>query len=632
MAAAAVGSVASGAVLTGQAEAATSRDDFQFDRTLHAVDDVGLDPTGSEPMSSKLEAVADDNTLIEFPDGEFLMNWTDLRQDLNHFGLAAASGASPVLKPAGTIDEYGKLGLWMAGSNLLMEGFTIDVSGPDRGMATALKAHDGTLLIRDIHIIGLWNTAENPFHVKLENPNQEGLITNVIANDGQETDHSVSANPIKVEIEHAGDLYITDCEFSHWGKAIYDPSSQREPLERGYDVGDGNIHVDNCYFHNNNAASVRTGSGSTIRNSKFVVDDSTEGETVSWEDPVPTTDGVVNARHIRCKGDLGDTGVTIEDCTFLHTSSASGGGIIQSSSRAGGHTVRNCSIRCDSVNIDPIRFRKDSTNTGPSTFDNVTIVGSGGRGRAAYVYRRDGMEFKNCCFSLSDSDQDGIVFIESTDASVLDSDIAVPNDAVVFNDSTGTTENVTHEGSCSVDDSSSDGDGSTDDSDSDGSTDEETTLSQTLTVRGSGTDVEYTIETTDGIVAGGSDNTVSDPALKVSDTVAGDGEDWYWWDGEIVNVSLSGDAELYINGEAVDPDAYTFPHAIVVEGRNAESAYEFDVTGSVTKSHLLGSVEEGDVVDDGSVSGSVEDDLDGYRFSGDLTRLKVNGDASVSFE
>jgi hypothetical protein len=153
-----------------------------------------------------------------------------------------------------------------------------------------------------------------------------------------------------------------------------------------------------------------------------------------------------------------------------------------------------------------------------------------------------------------------------------------------------------------------------------------------VTVQGTGTDVDYTIETTDGIVAGGGDNTVSDPKLKASGTVAGDGEHWYWWDGEIVNVSLSADATLYINGEAVDSDTYSFPHSIVVEGRNAESAYEFDVTGSVTKSHLLGSVEDGDVVTSGSVSGSVDQDLDGYRFSGDLTRLKIKGDASVSFE
>ena len=742
MAAAAVGTVASSSMLSGQAEAATSRDDFQFDTVLHAVEDVGLDPTGSEPMGSKLEAAADDNTLIEFPDGEFLMNWTDLKQDLNHFGLAAASGASPVLKPAGTIDEYGKLGLWMGGSNLLMEGFTIDVSGPDRGMATALKAYDGKLLIQDIHIVGLWTTVENPFHVKLENPDEEGLITNLIANDGQNTGHSVSANPVKVEVEHAGDLHITDSEFSHWGKAIYDPSSQREPLERGFDVGDGNIHVDNCYFHNNNAASIRTGSGSTIRNSKFVVDDNTEGETVTWEDPVPTQDGIINARHIRCKGDLGGTGVTIEDCTFLHTSSASGSGIIQSSSRAGGHTVRNCSIRCDSPDIDPIRFRDGSGNTGPSTFENVTVVGTGGRGRAAYVYQREDMKFRNCCFNLSENDQDGIVLVESSNVSVLDSDIAVPGDAVVFHDSTGTTENVTHDGSCSIDDSTTDSesttdsDGSTTDdsttdsdsttdeettlsqtltvrgtgtdvdytiettdgivaggndnivtdpqttvsgtvagdgehwywwdgeivdvslsdkvefyvngelvdpskwdayddgstTDSDSTTDGETTLSQTLTVRGTGTDVDYTIETTDGIVAGGGDNSVSDPNLKVSGTVAGDGEHWFWWDGEIVNVSLSDDAELYTNGEAVDPDAYAFPHTIVVEGRNAESAYKFDVTGAVTKSHLLGSVEEGDVVDDGMVTGSVDSDLDGYRFSGELTSLKIKGDASVTFE
>jgi len=153
-----------------------------------------------------------------------------------------------------------------------------------------------------------------------------------------------------------------------------------------------------------------------------------------------------------------------------------------------------------------------------------------------------------------------------------------------------------------------------------------------LTVRGTGEDVDYTIETTEGIVAGGDDNTASDPAKHVSGTAPGDGEDWYWWDGEIVSVTLSGDAEFFINLEQVDPDTVGYPHTIVVDGNNAESQYDFAVTGDVVKSSVLGSIESEDTAGDGTVSGTVADDKDGYHFSGELTSLKIRGDAMVNFD
>ena len=214
-------------------------------------------------------------------------------------------------------------------------------------------------------------------------------------------------------------------------------------------------------------------------------------------------------------------------------------------------------------------------------------------------------------------------FYESTNGNITDSNINVPADAFVYNDSSGSTENVTYSSSCSTGDS-----GSSDDS---GST-EEYDLTQTLTVRGTGEAVDYTVETTEGIVYGPDGSTVTDPDTVVSDTVAADGEDWYWWDGEIVSVSLSGPAEFYVNGEKVDPDSLGLPNSIVLQGRNGESDYEFTVSGDLQKSELVAPTEKGDIVDGSTADGAVGDDADGYRFSGNLTELTINGDANVRFE
>jgi len=56
------------------------------------------------------------------------------------------------------------------------------------------------------------------------------------------------------------------------------------------------------------------------------------------------------------------------------------------------------------------------------------------------------------------------------------------------------------------------------------------------------------------------------------------------------------------------------------------------VTGEVEKSADLGSIESADTVDGSSVTGSVLEEADGYRFSGDLSTLVVDGDSNIAFE
>ena len=259
---------------------------------------------------------------------------------------------------------------------------------------------------------------------------------------------------------------------------------------------------------------------------------------------------------------------------------------------------------------------------------HVTGSGAGDARATIELHGRDGSEFRKGCVDMDDDGQGGIYFKDSAEVAVADSLIGVPGNAVDFDNSTGITEGITYSGSCTATSDTSDSTDGTDDTDDT----DEVTLSQTLTVRGTGTEVEYTIETTDGIVPGENGNTVTNPPTTVTETVAANGENWYWWDGEIVDLTLSGDAEVYVNGEQVDSESVRLPHAIVVDGRNGESDYEFTVSGDLQKSQLLASVEEADVVDGKKASGLVGSDSDGYRFSGNLTQLSIDGNATVRFE
>jgi hypothetical protein len=71
----------------------------------------------------------------------------------------------------------------------------------------------------------------------------------------------------------------------------------------------------------------------------------------------------------------------------------------------------------------------------------------------------------------------------------------------------------------------------------------------------------------------------------------------------------------------------------VLDGSGSgDVSYTFAVTGTLAKSPDLGSVETADTVSGTTVSGTVSDEIDGFRFSGNLRRLDVDGSASIQFE
>ncbi|MCO8245218.1 MULTISPECIES: hypothetical protein [unclassified Haladaptatus] len=114
-------------------------------------------------------------------------------------------------------------------------------------------------------------------------------------------------------------------------------------------------------------------------------------------------------------------------------------------------------------------------------------------------------------------------------------------------------------------------------------------------------------------------------------SVAG-GTDSYEFSGPLVSFSLDGKATVSLNGEQVTAGKLGLPKTIVINGHKTagSSSYSFDVGGSVAKSDALGSINKMDTVEGTRVTGKVFNGKDGYRFSGDLKRLQVDGKARIS--
>jgi hypothetical protein len=129
-----------------------------------------------------------------------------------------------------------------------------------------------------------------------------------------------------------------------------------------------------------------------------------------------------------------------------------------------------------------------------------------------------------------------------------------------------------------------------------------------------------------------------DDGKSIEGTVS-DQEHVFLFEESITSFQYDTEPTVYLNGEQVDPatlgqtEEETLPNAIIIDGMTSDkSQYEFEVTGAAQKSSELGTAESGDTITDGVVSGTVEDDKDGYRFEGDLVSLDLSGSATVRFE
>lgn len=109
--------------------------------------------------------------------------------------------------------------------------------------------------------------------------------------------------------------------------------------------------------------------------------------------------------------------------------------------------------------------------------------------------------------------------------------------------------------------------------------------------------------------------------------VAGNGADAYRFSGSITDITLDGDATLYLNGERYEP----YPNRLVIVGSEDVANYAFTVDGKLRKSGDRGaSIDDEDTVTGTRATGTVAGHgADAYRFSGNVTNFTLDGDATV---
>lgn len=144
-------------VISGAAGVGSARRRFD---TVNVVE-AGADPTGDVPVDDVLRRHAADDTLLLFPDGEYLLTEFDAR-DLANFGMRGIGDATLVAPP-------GTRGDWMritGGRDVLLRDISLDASAPDGDVRVLFRPDDG-LDVRNVRLTG-WHAPADDGSVVLD--------------------------------------------------------------------------------------------------------------------------------------------------------------------------------------------------------------------------------------------------------------------------------------------------------------------------------------------------------------------------------------------------------------------------------------------------------------------------------
>lgn len=569
------------------ASAATTRHGITFNTVKNAVNDLGMDRNGNNAIDSKLRNNMQDGTLIEFPPGTYKVNDTCYRPGLHNWGICGLGNSRGDVRFVGPAGKSFKMIIVSgAGSranctNILVENVTFDQSTHrNTCISNQFYIQDG-LEIHDVEIYGYNpNENENPdnlsgLYILILNSGGTGVIENY--KDVRETtvaDYPKNCSGISVYRDHAGTLYVRGCNIENKGEhAIY--------ASKG-----NNVRVEGGTFKNCANTNMRiSGQGSYIKNADIGIDrersyfvendtgDEKSGRGLWWE-----------------AGDVGKTGGYVENCDFFLDTNLNSPGLIRVEGTTGAMEVRNTRIQNNS---------NESTNT---VF--VQEIGQG-PGNATPPTPHD-VEITDCSFTGS-SPSPAVESNRSASVSVSDCCEDMPNGSGFQGDLT--TSNISHS-NCPVPDKDPDPPGD---------------------LRGPKNDITFSggnadkfdyyfrangpVEAHSGI--GGEDEVSSDSA---DGATTGTGSDTYRFEQDVVGMSLS--LGNYITA-SLDRSERTIEFEGAHDGTN--HGYYLEVTGDLyptgnSDGHEVQVDPNGD-----SVSGAVGSGVDKWEYTGELSRIGLNG-------
>ena len=526
---------------------------WEYDRVRNAVDDLGWDPDGNEPI--EFEGV-DDGTLIVVPPGTYAYDGTSWvagsAEQVGLRGLGDSREDVVFRSEPGTAGEY----LLNIGGGRCHEVSNFTIDWTDRrdtaGVAFRLLQEDD-LVIRDVEWVGYTPPGDKPDTGSTAIPDDAARVdtfkafTQITAEDGvgliermdmtgpSHIDGHKGGDGICIHNDrHAGTIVYSDCE---WANVNGDA-----PI---YSSGYGRVIANRVSTTNCAMAGLRMGGTSVCRDCSVLID---------HDNQHPDNTGAFTAANgIMYAGQAGKHhGGRIEGCEVEVRSNQTVGQALRFSSTGLDVSVTDTSLRVRDTAavyaLGPEEGYDATFDPQPPyrlTFDGVTVEHSGGLERFDGVVELHGRPESAVDVDLSSPDADVGVALQDSPRSHITGAIDVPGEQVAHENSpnctVALTDGGTNGGSAPLPDDSPDTDG--------GSSER-----RRFTVHGTGDYARYVVEVSGGLWSGESGEEDPNGATRQVGHIAGNGTDPYEFTGEVTAFTVeTGDCDIKFEGETVTP-------------------------------------------------------------------------------
>jgi hypothetical protein len=367
--------------LAGPASAASF--DIDFDRVVNAVDDLGMDPNGNDPVDSAFESAYESGTLIEFPPGEYRITEAHV-SEAERFGIRGLGNSRRDVQfkpPAGESVRWIQA---RGGGPHLMENVSFHERYDDTtGVAHVLRTTGGSV-VRNVEWLG--RTPDDNDHYGYS------LTFDVTDTDGVSLCENIVAglDAAAKTVSYPDGVQFLRSAGSHDGELIIrNPTIHRRnssAIRKTH--GSGVYTLEGGEFYNNQNANIRFGAGdhpskeSTATGTRVIVD----GNSVQTGDAVR----VDCTKH-------GHTGATFRDLV-IEWDEAGGRGVIAvpDFGEHGRAEFYNCVIRNDG-SLPTVLAEETPVDDDAIIVENCSFTGSGGGIRAE---NRSGSVIRDSCVDL----------------------------------------------------------------------------------------------------------------------------------------------------------------------------------------------------------------------------------------
>jgi len=432
----------SGPNATSTPEPEISRRGIRFGRKVDAVDDIGMDPTGSNPVDERFSSAITDNTLVKFPSGTYLFEKQHRMEEINNWGIIGVGDSREDVEFVAPEGEVLRILNVRSGRNILVENLTFNQRNTRFGsLGNTIKVQDN-LQMRNLNHRG-FEPSENTgaignLNVLVEDPDGVAVVEDYDMRMGYEhVQYPDNVIGIWSGPTSTGTIYIRRVQMENT------PGLYMSRTE-------GEVRVENCHFRNCDDYAARVcGEGSYLKDCTFVVDVENSNDVVNEHD--------FNYPVLWESGFQGKTGGYIEGCRFVCRSVAKPVPLVVHDGSAGAVEMRDTTFKVDVDGVDVLDVippgdgdRIDGKPDRPwkTILDDVEIHGeSDGPGAVVQIVGRDSSAVRNSCINM-DGKRSGIAVENAGSCVIENTNISVAGEDVVYRNGSATTDDVTHLEAC----------------------------------------------------------------------------------------------------------------------------------------------------------------------------------------